>query len=68
MSGERVQKLISRAGVASRRQAEELIRRGVVTVNAANFVIKATRIRLTAIRTMLPMSTLPPSWQLRSWI
>ncbi len=35
MSGERLQKLLARAGVASRRAAEELIRAGKVTVNGA---------------------------------
>ncbi len=33
MSEERLQKLLARAGVASRRKAEELIRDGHVTVN-----------------------------------
>jgi 23S rRNA pseudouridine2605 synthase len=33
MSEERVQKILARAGVASRRKAEELIREGLVTVN-----------------------------------
>lgn len=33
MSQERVQKILARAGVASRRKAEELIREGLVTVN-----------------------------------
>ena len=32
-TGERVQKVLSRAGIASRRKAEELIREGRVTVN-----------------------------------
>lgn len=35
MSSERLQKIISRAGLASRRAAEELIRQGRVTVNGA---------------------------------
>jgi len=33
MSEERIQKILSRAGVASRRKAEELIEQGLVTVN-----------------------------------
>jgi 23S rRNA pseudouridine2605 synthase len=33
MSEERIQKILARAGVASRRKAEELIEQGVVTVN-----------------------------------
>jgi 23S rRNA pseudouridine2605 synthase len=33
MSAERLQKILARAGVASRRRAEELIREGLVTVN-----------------------------------
>lgn len=33
MSQERVQKILARAGIASRRQAEELITEGVVTIN-----------------------------------
>ncbi|HKI04592.1 MAG TPA: pseudouridine synthase [Thermoanaerobaculia bacterium] len=33
MSEERVQKILARAGIASRRKAEELIREGVVTIN-----------------------------------
>lgn len=33
MSEERLQKILSRAGIASRRKAEELIREGLVTVN-----------------------------------
>jgi 23S rRNA pseudouridine2605 synthase len=33
MSEERIQKILARAGVASRRKAEELIERGAVTVN-----------------------------------
>ena len=33
MSEERLQKILARAGVASRRKAEELIREGRVTVN-----------------------------------
>jgi 23S rRNA pseudouridine2605 synthase len=32
-SGERIQKIIAQAGIASRRDAEELIREGKVTVN-----------------------------------
>ncbi|HUO28777.1 MAG TPA: pseudouridine synthase [Bryobacteraceae bacterium] len=35
MADERLQKILSRAGVASRRKAEELIREGRVTVNGA---------------------------------
>ena len=35
MSAERLQKILSRAGLASRRRAEELIREGRVTVNGA---------------------------------
>src|SRR5215472_4049168 len=35
MAEERLQKILSRAGVASRRQAEEIIREGRVTVNGA---------------------------------
>jgi pseudouridine synthase len=35
MSEERLQKILARAGVASRRQAEEIIRAGRVTVNGA---------------------------------
>lgn len=35
MTRERLQKLIARAGLSSRRGAEELIRRGLVTVNGA---------------------------------
>lgn len=35
MSEERLQKILSQAGVASRRQAEEIIREGRVTVNGA---------------------------------
>ena len=33
MSEERLQRILSRAGIASRRKAEELIREGRVTVN-----------------------------------
>lgn len=33
MSEERLQKILARAGIASRRKAEELIREGVVTIN-----------------------------------
>src|SRR5204863_10178714 len=33
MSEERLQKILARAGIASRRKAEELIREGLVTVN-----------------------------------
>jgi 23S rRNA pseudouridine2605 synthase len=33
MSSERVQKILAQAGIASRRQAEELIRDGLVTIN-----------------------------------
>jgi 23S rRNA pseudouridine2605 synthase len=33
MSEQRIQKILARAGIASRRKAEELIERGVVTVN-----------------------------------
>ncbi|MGZ8482084.1 MAG: S4 domain-containing protein, partial [Candidatus Limnocylindria bacterium] len=33
MAGERLQKLIARAGLASRRRAEELVAAGRVTVN-----------------------------------
>jgi 23S rRNA pseudouridine2605 synthase len=33
VSEERLQKILSRAGIASRRKAEELIREGLVTVN-----------------------------------
>jgi 23S rRNA pseudouridine2605 synthase len=35
MAEERLQKILSRAGIASRRQAEEIIREGRVTVNGA---------------------------------
>ena len=33
MSSERLQKLLARAGIASRRKAEELVREGRVTIN-----------------------------------
>ena len=33
MSLERVQKILSRSGIASRRKAEELLRQGLVTIN-----------------------------------
>ena len=33
MSEERIQRILARAGIASRRKAEELIREGRVTVN-----------------------------------
>ncbi|MDH3744551.1 MAG: rRNA pseudouridine synthase [Acidobacteriota bacterium] len=39
MSGERLQKILARAGVASRRASEELIREGRVTVNGRTVVV-----------------------------
>ncbi|MFQ5738436.1 MAG: pseudouridine synthase [Acidobacteriota bacterium] len=40
---ERVQKIIARAGIASRRKAEELISRGLVTVNGRTITIPGCR-------------------------
>jgi 23S rRNA pseudouridine2605 synthase len=39
LSEERLQKILARAGVASRRHAEELIREGVVTINGSTAAI-----------------------------
>lgn len=43
-AGERLQKVLARAGVASRRRAEELIRAGRVTVNGAVTTEPGTRV------------------------
>ena len=40
----RLQKVIARAGIASRRQAEELIKQGLVTVNGQTVLTLGTKV------------------------